>query len=118
MCQKKAVVVSLSIFLLVAASFCIYQAQTENKVGHHSEIKSESPCNKQYKKYCLNGGESYYLVDEDIVACNCTGLYGGKRCEKNLWRTQIKCSSLKSDACIFFNSKSDALYFFNSKLDT
>ena len=64
----------------VAASFCIYQAHTENKVGQHREIKSESPCDKEYKKYCMNGGERYYLVDENIVACNCTWLYGEKRC--------------------------------------
>ena len=79
MCETKAVVVSISLFLLVAASFCIYQAQTEKKVGYYSEMKSESPCNKGYKKYCLNDGDCYYLVDEDIVACNCTWLYGGKR---------------------------------------
>ena len=84
MCETKAVVVSISLFLLVAASFWIYQAQTENKVGHHSEIKSQGPCETEYKKYCLNGGESYYLVDEDIVACSCTWLYGGERCEKNM----------------------------------
>ena len=78
MCEIKAVVVSISINLLVAASLCIYQAQTENKVGHHSEIKSQGPCENEYKKYCLNDGECYYLVDEDIVGCNCTWLYGGK----------------------------------------
>ena len=72
MCETKAFVVSISLFLLVAASFYIYQAQTENKVGHYSEIKSESPCKKEYKQYCLNRGECYYPVDEDIVACNCT----------------------------------------------
>ena len=82
MCEIKAVVVSISIILLEAASFCIYQAQTENKVGHHSKIKSQGPCEKEYKKYCLSGGECYYLVDEDIVGCSCTWLYGGKRCEK------------------------------------
>ena len=87
MCETKAVVVSISLFLLVAASSFIHQAQTENKVGHYSEIKSESPCNKEYKKYCSNGGECYYLVDEDTVACNCNWLYGGKQCEKNLFWT-------------------------------
>ena len=85
MCEIKAVVVSISIILPVAASFCIYQAQTENKVGHHSKTKSQGPCENEYKKYCLNGGECYYLVDEDIVGCNCTWLYGGKRCEKYMW---------------------------------
>ena len=85
MCEKKAVVVSLSKFLLVAASFCIYQAATEKKVEHHSKIKSQCPCENEYKKYCLNGGECFYLVDEDIAGCNCTWLYGGKRCEKYMW---------------------------------
>ena len=41
MFETKAVVLSISIILLVAASFCIYQAQTENKLGHHSKIKSQ-----------------------------------------------------------------------------
>ena len=92
MCETKASVASISLILLVAASFCIYQAQTENNMGQHREIKSESPCEKEYKKYCMNGGECYYLVDEDIVACNCTLLYGGKRCEKYMWWTWVNCS--------------------------
>ena len=85
MCDTKAVVLSISLFLPVAASFCIYQAQTENKVGHHTKIKRQGPCENEYKKYCLNGSECYYLVDEDIVGCNCTRLYAGKRCEKYMW---------------------------------
>ena len=44
MCETKAVVVSISIYLLAAASFCKYQAHAENKVGHHSKIKSQGPC--------------------------------------------------------------------------
>ena len=70
MCETKAVVVSMSIILLVAATLCIYQTQTQNKVGHHSKIKGQGPCENEYKKYCLNAGEGYYLVDEDIVAGN------------------------------------------------
>ena len=91
MCETKAVVVSISLILLVAASFCIYQAHTEKKLGHHSKIESQGPfesqgpCQNQYKKYCLNGGEWYYLVDEYIVGCNCTWFYGGKRCENYMW---------------------------------
>ena len=85
MCETKAVVVSISIILLLAASFCLYQAHTENKVGHHSKIKNQDPYENEYKKYCLNGGDCYYLVDEDIVGCNCTWLYGEKRCEKYMW---------------------------------
>ena len=91
MCETKAVVVSISLFLLVAASFCIYQAHTEIKEGQHRGIEIENPCEKEYRKYCLNGGECYYLVEEDIVACNCTWLYGGKRCEKYMWWTWVNC---------------------------
>ena len=82
MCETKAVVASISIILLVAASFCIYEAHTENKVGNHSKIKCQGPCERECRKYCLDGGDCYYLVDEDIVGCNSTWLYGGKRCEK------------------------------------
>ena len=85
MCETRAIVVSISLILLVAASFCIYQAQTENKVGHHSRIKSQGPCKDEYKKFCLNGGEWYFLVEKDIVGCNFTWLYGGKRCQKYMW---------------------------------
>ena len=79
MCETKAVIASMSLILLVAASFGLYEAHTENKVGHHSKIKKQCPCENEYRKYCLNGGECYYLVDEDFVGCNCTWLYGGKR---------------------------------------
>ena len=85
MCDTKTVVVSISIFLLVAANFCIYQAHTGNKVGHHRKTKSQGPCENEYKKYCLNGGECYYLVDEDNAGCNCTWFYEEKRCEKYMW---------------------------------
>ena len=87
MCQTKAVALLISIFLLGAANFSKYQAHAENKVGHHSKINSQGPCENEYKKYCLNGGECYYLVDEDIVACNCTRLCGGKLYEKYRWWT-------------------------------
>ena len=84
MCEIKTVLI-VAALLITVTGFCIYQTKTEKKVGHHSEIKIEGPCEKEYKKYCLNGGECFYLVDEDFVACNCTWMYGGKRCEKYLW---------------------------------
>ena len=59
MCEKKAVLVSISLIILVAASFCIYRAYQENKVEHDSEIKSQGPGRNEYKKYCFNGGECY-----------------------------------------------------------
>ena len=82
MCEIKPVLI-VAALLLAATSFCIYQVN--RKVGHQSEIKSQSPCEKEYKKYCLIGGECLYLDDEDIVGCNCTWLNGGKRCEKYMW---------------------------------
>ena len=90
MCETKAVVVSISLFLLVVASCCIYQAHTGNKVGHPSQIKSQGPCENEYKKYCLNAGECYYLVDEETIDCNCTWLYGGKRCEITCGGTRLQ----------------------------
>ena len=86
MYEMKTVLI-VAVLLLVAADFYTYQVNSETKVGQPREIKSESPCEKEYKKFCMNGGECYYLVDEDIVACNCTWLYGGRRCEKYMWWT-------------------------------
>ena len=63
----------------------IYNAQTGNRVRLYSKFKIQGPCENEYKKYCSNGGKCYYLVDEDIAGCNCTWLYGGKRCEKYMW---------------------------------
>ena len=82
MCEIYTVII-VAALALAATGFCIYQVKPI--VGQHSEIKIESPCEKEYKKYFLNGGECFYLVDEDIVACNCTWMYGGKRCEKYMW---------------------------------
>ena len=66
MCEIKSVLF-VAVSLLAVTGFCMYQVKSEKKVGHHSDIKSESPCEKEYKKYCLNGGECYYLNDEYIV---------------------------------------------------
>ena len=83
----KTVLVSVCSILLVTASFCMYWVYPENRVGQYSEIKIQNPCETEYKKCCLNGGECYYLFDEDIVGCFCAWLYGRKRCEKNMWWT-------------------------------
>ena len=84
MCEIKTVLI-VAVLLIAAAGF--YTCQVNPKVEQHSEIKSESPCEKEYKKYCMNGGECYYLDEEDIVGCNCTWMYGGKRCQKYMWWT-------------------------------
>ena len=80
--QTKETIVSLSFFLVVASTFCINQAHTENKVGHQGEIKSQDPREHEYKKCCLNGGECFYLDDKGIIGCEYSWWYGRKRYEK------------------------------------
>ena len=46
MCQNKTVLI-VAALVLAATGFCIYQAVP--KVGHCSEIKTGSPCEKEYK---------------------------------------------------------------------
>ena len=79
--ETKLVLVLSSKTLLVAAIFYIHQVHTEKKVGYHSEIKSQNPCENEHKKFCFHGGECFYRVDQDTLSCNCIRLYGGKRCE-------------------------------------
>ena len=55
MWEIKTVLLSLSLVLLAAASFCIYKGLIEKKPGHQSEIRVQGPCENEYKKYCLNG---------------------------------------------------------------
>ena len=73
MCESKTDIVSFCLILLVTASFCLYRAGPEKKVGQHNEIKLQNPCKNENKDYCLKG-ECYYLVDENIVGCNCSWL--------------------------------------------
>ena len=87
MSEIKTVLI-FGVLLIAALGFCRYQVNSEKKVRHHSEIKTENPGGKEHKKYCLNGDECYLLNGEDIVGCNCsTWLYGGQRCEKYMWWT-------------------------------
>ena len=72
MCELKIVLVSVCLILLVTAGFCMYWVYPEKNVGQYSEIKLQNSCKKEHKKYCLNGGECYYLIDEDNVGGNCT----------------------------------------------
>ena len=46
MCEIKTVLFG-AVLLLAAAGFYTYQVNSETKVGHHSEIKSEIPCEKE-----------------------------------------------------------------------
>ena len=46
MCEIKTVII-FAVLLIAAAGF--YTCQVNPKVEQHSEIKSESPCEKEYK---------------------------------------------------------------------
>ena len=122
MWEMKTVLIAAAL-LVAVTGFCIYQLNSDKKVGHPSEIKSESPCEKAYKKYYLNGGDCFNLMDEDFVGCNCTWLYGEKQCEKYMWyqlfkiccivkfliqnKTSRKKLDSKTDKTKKFDSKSD-----------
>ena len=49
MCELKTVSI-VAFLLLAAAGFYTYQVISETNVGQHSEIKSEVPCENEYKK--------------------------------------------------------------------
>ena len=51
-------------------------------MGHRSVNKSQGAFKIDEKKSCSNGGERFYLFDEDFVGCKCTWFYGRTRCEK------------------------------------
>ena len=87
MCEIKTVLVCVCLILLLTASFCIYGVSPGKKVGQHSKIEGQVPCEKEYKKYCLNGSECFYLIEEDFVGCNCTRLYRGNHCENYMGLT-------------------------------
>ena len=49
MCEIEFVLI-VAALLLAATGFCIYQVNAEKKLGQHREIKTESPCEKEYKE--------------------------------------------------------------------
>ena len=53
--ETNTILVLQSFVLLLGAGFCKYQFHTEKKVGHYSEIKSQSPSRENYKDYRLYG---------------------------------------------------------------
>ena len=62
----------------------MYWVYPEKNVGQYSGIKVQNPCENEYKKYSLNGGEGYYLIDEDFVGCNLKVFW-----RKTLWKIYV-----------------------------
>ena len=55
------------------------KVRTTEKMGRNPD-----PCLEEYKDYCMNEGECFSHVEENIIGCLCPPLYGGKRCDKFL----------------------------------
>ena len=91
-----SIIASVVLLVIGAELIVVNKDKTENKAS--IEIKSTkfeqpinstvtfySDCSPQYEGFCMNGGNCYNVPEENIVACKCLALYGGKRCEKYLW---------------------------------
>ena len=79
MCETIAKI-TVALIIVMTASLFIYQVKTTEKVE-----RDHGPCVEEYKGYCLNGGDCFSYVGENVVGCLCPPLYGGKRCDKYLW---------------------------------
>ena len=56
MCETKTILI-VAVLLLAAAGF--YTCQVKPKVEQHREIESESPCEKEYKNYCMTEANAF-----------------------------------------------------------
>ena len=79
MCETKTVLVSLFPILILGAGFCFYRSHTEKKVRHHTEIKTQSPC------------EIEYITLEYITESLVQNMF------ENIWETLCVFSALSSD---------------------
>ena len=80
MSETLAKVLVGAFFIVITTGLFIYQVRTTEKVGRNPD-----PCIEEYKDYCMNEGECFSHVEENIIGCLCPPLYGGKRCDKFLW---------------------------------
>ena len=56
---------------------------SHNETTNNSRNNTDS-CPEEFTGYCMNGGYCDNLEEQQTVACECTELYGGKKCEKFL----------------------------------
>ena len=81
MSETLAKVLAGAFFIVITTSLFIYQVRTTEKKGRNPD-----PCIEEYKDYCMNEGESFSYVEENIIiGCLCPPLYGEKRCDKLSW---------------------------------
>ena len=76
MCETIAKV-SVALIIGLNVSLFVYQVNTTESVGQNLD-----PGARENKNYCMNQGECFSYVEENIIGCLCPPLYGGKRSEK------------------------------------
>ena len=93
----KAFLVSILQILLVAASFCKYQAHTENNLGDESGIKSQGLFENKYKKHCLNAEECYDLVAKILRAVTGHDSFGENdvKCTLRVSRLKLRIEKMR-----------------------
>ena len=52
---------TVALIIVKTVRLFIYQVKTTGKVGQNVD-----PCNKEYKDYCMNEGECFSYVEENI----------------------------------------------------
>ena len=73
MCDIKFFLMPVCLILLVTASICTYRVfPDKKKLRQYSEVNKQIPSEIEYKDYCLNSGECYYLINEVFDGCICT----------------------------------------------
>ena len=77
MSETLAKVLVGAFFIVITTGVFIYQVRTTEKVGRYTDL-----CIEEY--YCMNEGECFSHVEENIIGCLCPPLYGVKRCDKFL----------------------------------
>ena len=49
--SENKTVLTVAALLLAATGICIYQVNSGKNLGHHSQVKSESTCEKVFKSF-------------------------------------------------------------------
>ena len=62
--RESKTVLIVAVLLLAVTGFCIYHVTP--RVGHHSEIKIESPCEKEYKKYVWMEANAFIYLTKKL----------------------------------------------------
>ena len=62
--------VVVALIIVTTVSLFNYQVKTTEKVGQNLD-----PCAKEYKDFCMNEGECFSYMEENIIGCFRPPLY-------------------------------------------